>query len=178
MAQMIAVKALHTRNSANRVGEFSSSSELFNKTNALIDWSIKSNMVSVLTDCPHREKLGWMEEDHLMGNSLQYNYDLASLFKKIVNDMREAQTENGLIPEIAPEYTVFGDGFRDSPEGGSSSVILPWYLYQWYGDKQVLADSYDMMKRYMGYLDKLANNHILTEGLGDWYDLGPAHPGV
>lgn len=178
MPQLIAVKGLHTRNSANRVGEFSSSSELFNKTNALIDWSIKSNMASVLTDCPHREKLGWLEEDHLMGNSLQYNYDLATLFKKIVNDMRESQTADGLIPEISPEFSVFSDGFRDSPEWGSSSVLLPWYMYQWYGDKQVLADSYDMMKRYMTYLDKQADNHILSEGLGDWYDLGPKHPGV
>lgn len=178
LPQLIAVKGLHTRNAADKVGEFTCSNELFRKTNALIDWSIKSNMASVLTDCPHREKLGWLEEDHLMGNSLQYNYNLASLFKKIINDMREAQTPDGLIPEIAPEFTVFGDGFRDSPEWGSSSVLLPWYVYQWYGDRQVLADSYSMMQRYMAYLDKLSNNHILSEGLGDWYDLGPKHPGV
>ncbi|RKR84349.1 alpha-L-rhamnosidase-like protein [Mucilaginibacter gracilis] len=176
--QLLAVKGLHTRNSADRVGEFSCSSDLFNKTNTLIDWAIQSNMASVLMDCPHREKLGWLEEDHLMGNSLQYNYNLATLFKKIINDMREAQTADGLIPEIAPEFTVFGDGFRDSPEWGSSSVLLPWYVYQWYGDKQVLADSYDMMQRYMAYLDKQSKNHILTQGLGDWYDLGPKHPGV
>lgn len=178
LPQILDIKGLHTRNSAERVGEFSSSSDLFNKTNTLIDWSIKSNMASVLTDCPHREKLGWLEEDHLMGNSLQYNYDLATLFKKIVNDMRESQTESGLVPEISPEYAVFGDGFRDSPEWGSNCILLPWYIYQWYGDKQVLADSYDMMKRYVAYLDKLADNHILTQGLGDWYDIGPAHPGV
>jgi alpha-L-rhamnosidase len=178
LPQIISIKGLHTRNSATRVGEFSSSSELFNRTNALIDWSIQSNMVSVLTDCPHREKLGWLEEDHLMGNSLQYNYDLAALFKKITNDMREAQTDDGLIPEIAPEFTVFGGGFRDSPEWGSSSILLPWYVYQWYGDKQVLAENYSMMQRYVEYLNKQSEGHILSEGLGDWYDLGPEHPGV
>jgi hypothetical protein len=176
--ELISVKGLHTRNSAAQMGEFSCSNDLFNKTKTLIDWAIKSNMASVLTDCPHREKLGWLEEDHLVGNSLQYNYDLASLFKKIINDMRLSQTEDGLVPEIAPEYDVFGGGFRDSPEWGSNSIILPWYAYQWYGDKHTLFDSYGMMKRYVDYLEKQSNNHILTEGLGDWYDLGPKHPGV
>jgi alpha-L-rhamnosidase len=175
---IISMKALHTRNAALPVGGFTCSNELFNKTNTLIDWAVQSNMVSVFTDCPHREKLGWLEETHLMGNSLQYNYDLVNLFKKSISDMRLAQTPDGLIPEIAPEFTVFGDGFRDSPEWGSAAVLLPWYVYQWYGDKQVLADSYDMMKRYLAFLDKQSDNGILSEGLGDWYDLGPKHPGV
>jgi alpha-L-rhamnosidase len=173
-----ALKALHTRNAAAKTGEFTCSNDLFNKTRTLINWAIESNMTSVLTDCPHREKLGWLEEDHLMGNSIQYNYEIGSLFKKIINDMRLSQTPEGLVPEIAPELTVFDGGFRDSPEWGSNSIILPWYVYQWYGDKQTLFDSYDMMKRYVGYLEKQANGHILTQGLGDWYDLGPKHPGV
>jgi len=175
--EIISIKSLHISNAADKIGEFSCSNELFNKTNTLIDWAIKSNMVSVFTDCPHRERLGWLEQDHLMGNSMQYNYDLVNLFKKCVTDMRFAQTPDGLIPEIAPEYTVFSDGFRDSPEWGSAAVLVPWYMYQWYGDKQVLADSYDMMQRYMAYLDKLSDHGILSEGLGDWFDLGPKRPG-
>jgi len=175
--EIISIKGLHIRNAADKIGEFSCSNELFNKTNTLIDWAIKSNMVSVFTDCPHRERLGWLEQDHLMGNSMQYNYDLVNLFKKCVTDMRFAQTPDGLIPEIAPEYTVFSDGFRDSPEWGSAAILVPWYVYQWYGDKQVLADSYEMMQRYMAYLDKLSDHGILSQGLGDWFDLGPGRPG-
>jgi hypothetical protein len=56
------IEGLHTRNAANSVGSFTSSNELFNKTNTLIDWAIKSNTVSVFTDCPHREKLGWLNK--------------------------------------------------------------------------------------------------------------------
>lgn len=176
--QIIDLKGLHTRNAASSVGYFTCSNQLFNQTNTLIDWAIKSNMASVLTDCPHREKLGWLEEDHLMGNSIQYNYDIGTLCKKIINDMRLAQTPDGLIPELAPEFIVFGDGFRDSPEWGSNSIILPWYVYQWYGDKQVLFDSYNMMQRYVDYLEKQSDNHILSQGLGDWYDIGPKRPDV
>lgn len=178
---MVNIKSLHNRNAAARSGEFTCSNELFNKTYALIDWSVKSNMQSVLTDCPHREKLGWLEQVHLMGSSIRYNYDIINLYKKIIHDMQVSQTPEGLVPEIAPEYVKFeyGNGmFRDSPEWGSNSIILPWYLYQWYGEKDLLKESYPMMQKYMGYLKTKANNNILSQGLGDWYDLGPNPPGI
>jgi hypothetical protein len=175
---LTSIEGLHTRNAAKRAGHFSCSNELFNKTDKLIDWAIKSNMASVFTDCPHREKLGWLEEAHLVGSSVRFSYDIASLCRKIIRDMQQAQTADGLIPEIAPEYVQFDEPFRDSPEWGSNSILLPWYLYQWYGDKEVLSESYDMMQRYVAYLEKKADHHILMQGLGDWYDLGPKHPGV
>jgi len=171
------IKGLHTCNAADSVGNFACSSELFNHIYNLIDWAIKSNMASLFTDCPHREKLGWLEEAHLVGNSLHYNYDIHRLALKCINDMRYAQTPDGLIPEIAPEFTKFPEPFRDSPEWGSNSIILPWYVYQWYGDKEVLTENYAMMTRYLAYLGTKANDHILMQGLGDWYDLGPKAPG-
>ncbi len=181
LPQIIEIKGLHTRNAAERVGSFVSSNELFNKTDKLIDWAIKSNMASVFTDCPHREKLGWLEEAHLVGASIRYNYDIANLGRKVIQDMKMSQLDKGLVPEIAPEYVKFewGDGmFRDSPEWGSNSIIMPWYMYQWYGDKQALTSSYPMMQKYIAYLQTKAKNNILSQGLGDWYDLGPNPPGV
>jgi len=172
------LKGLHIRNSAPEIGGFSSSNELFNKTNDLIRWAIRSNMASVFTDCPHREKLGWLEETHLMGSSVQYNYDIAALCKKVVRDMINAQTKDGLIPDIAPEYVEFDGGFRDSPEWGSAGVIFTWYAFQWYGDTALLKEAYPMMKKYVSYLKAKSKNHILAFGLSDWYDIGPEHPGV
>lgn len=174
---LLEVDGLHIRNAAERVGNFSCSNQLFNKTFSLIDWATQSNMMSLFTDCPHREKLGWLEEVHLMGNSIRYNYDIANLCRKSINDMKLAQTPEGLIPEIAPEYVKFSEPFRDSPEWGSSAVIMPWDVYQWYGDKKELAGSYDMIKRYLAYLGSKADHYILSEGLGDWYDIGPRAPG-
>jgi len=175
------VLGLHLRGSAEQAGTFHCSSELFNRTADLIDWGIRSNMMSVLTDCPHREKLGWLEQVHLMGSSLRYGYQVQRLLEKSVSDMKLAQAPNGLVPEIAPEYTVFtwgGDMFRDSPEWGSSSIIVPWYSYQWYGDERQLARAYPMMRRYADYLLAKSKNNLLSQGLGDWYDLGPNPPGV
>ncbi len=168
---------LHTRNSAATIGTFSCSNELFNKTYKLINWAIRSNTSSVFTDCPHREKLGWLEEAHLVGPSIRYNYDIASLCRKVVKDMINAQTPEGLVTSTAPEYARFGGPFRDSPEWGSNSIIMPWYMYEWYGDQDVLEEAYPMMKRYLAYLETKAKNHILSHGLGDWYDIGPKEPG-
>ena len=171
------IEGLHIRNAASTVGSFSCSNELFNKTNTLIDWAIKSNTVSVFTDCPHREKLGWLEQTHLMGASVQYNYDIAGMCRKVIRDMVNAQYPDGKVPEIAPEFTQFTPPFDESPEWGSAAIILPWYAYQWYGDKQTLADAYDMMKRYLLYLKSRSKDHILSHGLGDWYDIGPNKSG-
>lgn len=172
------LKMLHTRNSSPQAGSFSCSNDLFNRTYGLIDWAIRSNMASVATDCPHREKLGWLEQTHLMGNSFKYVYDIHNLYNKMIDDMIGAQVENGLVPDIAPEYVEFLGGFRDSPEWGSACVIVPWDLYEWYGDIDAVRRAYSMMQKYIAYLHILAPHGILIHGLGDWYDLGPDFPGV
>lgn len=170
---MLAMDGLHTRHAATSAGSFSCSNELFNKTYHLIDWAIRSNMASVLTDCPHREKLGWLEEVYLMGSSILYNYQVPSLLNKITNDIRDAQTPDGLVPDIAPEYVEFDGGFRNSAEWGSAAVFVPWDVYKWYGDKRVLEDNYNTMARYMTFLSKQVQKDSLSRGLGDWYDIGP-----
>lgn len=175
--QIIDLKLLHTCNSAPKVGEFSCSNDLFNRIYTLIDWAVRSNLQSVTTDCPHREKLGWLEQTYLMGASMFYNYDLHALYKKAVRDMIDSQTADGLVPDIAPEYVPFEGGFRDSPEWGSAAVILPWMIWQWYGDRAVIEEAIPMMKKYVDYLGTKADHHILSHGLGDWFDYGPKRPG-
>ncbi len=178
--KVTAVTALHTRNSAATTGWFNCSNELFNKINSLIKWSVNSNMQSIFTDCPHRERLGWQEQLHLMGTAIQYNYDIHTLSKKITADIRAEQNANGLVPSTVPEYTEmhFADGyFRDSPEWGSNAILFPWSLYQWYGDKDELTNNYAVMQKYVDYLRTKDSSYLLMYGLSDWYDLGPNRPG-
>ena len=164
-------------------GTFTSSNELFNRIHQLIDNAILSNTVSVLTDCPHREKLGWLEQTHLAGSSIMYNYDVSKLYAKIGGDMQDSQLPSGLVPAIAPEYVPFVDqqgnntSFRDSPEWGSAAILSPWTAYQFYGDLEPLRQHYDSMIRYAAYLKSRANDHMISYGLGDWYDIGPKEPG-
>src|SRR5574344_246346 len=168
---------LFTTNSAKMVGTFDCSNDLFNRINKLIIRAERSNMVSILTDCPHREKLGWLEQDHLMQFSLLYNFDLYRLYSKIMEDIKLAQTPEGIVPCIAPEYIRFSGGFADTPEWGSTFIISPWYMYLWYGDDTMIKNNYPEMRRYLDYLSSRAVDGIVAYGLGDWYDLGPKGPG-
>lgn len=168
---------LHTANSAEEAGTFFCSKPMFNQIYQLIDWAMRSNMASVLTDCPHREKLGWLEEAHLMQFSLQYRYNLARLYEKVMKDMQIAQHSNGMIPTIAPEYVRFVGGFEDTPEWGSAFIISPWYVWQWYADDRLITAYYPYMQQYIDYLTSRADNHIVAYGLGDWFDIGPQGPG-
>ena len=137
-------------------------------------------MESVLTDCPHREKLGWLEQTHLMGSALNYDFDLERLYNKLENDMADAQKPDGEVPTIAPQYTVFSQQwnvFNDSPEWGSAAVLDPWIVYRRYGDLEDLRGHYAMMRGYVDYLTSRSRHGIVDYGLGDWYDLGPKPPG-
>ena len=169
---VLEVKSLFLTNSSKAAGTFESSNEIFNQTHQLIDAAIKSNFHSVFTDCPHREKLGWLEETHLNGPGLFYNYQLEGFIPKVMQDIADAQRENGLIPNIAPEYIVFGGDFTDSPEWGLAGVMLPWMYYEYYGDASLIEKYYPVMKRYVDYLSSTAENHLVDHGLGDWYDYG------
>ncbi|MGO9204363.1 MAG: family 78 glycoside hydrolase catalytic domain [Limisphaerales bacterium] len=178
LPRLESLQGVVVHSSSPAVGEFECSNPLFNRIRTLVRWAQRSNMMSVMTDCPHREKLGWLEEDHLNGPSLRYEFDLARLFTKVMNDMADSQRENGLVPDIAPEYVVLKGGFLDSPEWGSAFILVPWQQYEFTGDVALLRAHYDAMKRYVAYLGSRAAGHIVSHGLGDWYDLGPNPPGV
>lgn len=194
--------AKHTTNvaSTREMGNFSCNDEFFNQIHRFVDWAIRSNLQSIPTDCPHREKLGWLEQDHLMMPSMYYRYDLSALYRKLMNDMEASQFVagqdlgygapstpwiseghdlEGMIPTIAPYYTNFGWNFDDTPEWGSAFIISPWYHYEWTGSDELFREHYPAMKRYIDYLTRRAEKkgYLLDYGLGDWYDLGPKKPG-
>lgn len=164
-------------NSAEEVSSFECSNPLFTQTHRLIERAERSNMQSVLTDCPHREKLGWLEQDHLCGPSLLYNYDMTKYAPKVIRDITDTQKDNGMVPTTAPQYVSFGNLFDDSPEWGSTLIILPFMYYDHYGDSTLITRNYTAMRSYVDYLTSRSENGIVSHGLGDWYDYGPWRAG-
>ena len=169
------LELVHVRADCPIVGSFSCSSAMQNRAHQIIDWSIRSNMSYVATDCPHREKNGWLEQDWHMARAISYGYDVRSWYEKIARDIRDAQLPDGHIPTNCPNYLV-GIGphgyWNESPEWGIAGVIVPWHLYEWYADTAALASSYESMKRYVDYLSRGAEDGIIKSNLGDWYDYG------
>ncbi|MDR3793453.1 MAG: family 78 glycoside hydrolase catalytic domain [Terracidiphilus sp.] len=172
-------QAVHS--SSPVTGNFASSSDLLNRIHALIVRATENNAQSLLTDCPHREKLGWLEQDHLLAPSILYDFDFSGIYAALAQNLADVQNpQSGRIPEIAPQYVLFDSRwgpFDDSPEWGSAAVLAPWYLYQRTGDLAALLAQRDVMRRYVDYLSSRAHDGIVAYGLGDWYDIGPGNPG-
>lgn len=166
------IESIHVRSSVPVVGTFDCSNEMYGKIDRMIAWSVRNNLSHVLTDCPHREKLGWLEVPHLMWDSMAYRFDLAGFGPKVCRDIRDSQADDGKIPTVAPNYSSFSEGYGYTPEWGAAGALIPWYVYEWYGDRRNLADSYDMMRRFVDYMKSSSIDLIPAAGLGDWYDYG------
>jgi alpha-L-rhamnosidase len=166
---------VHVRAACPEAGFFSCSSELQNGAYHLIDWSIRSNLSYVATDCPHREKNGWQEQNWHMARAFSYRFNAQSFFEKIAHDVRDTQLPDGHVPTNCPNYLVGipPHGYwNEAPEWGISSVLLPWHLYEWYGDRKALHDAFESMRRYVDYLSTQAKDGVISSNLGDWYDYG------
>ncbi|MFE7169348.1 family 78 glycoside hydrolase catalytic domain [Streptomyces sp. NPDC057616] len=160
-------RVLHTDNAS--AGDLTTSDPLVNGIHSLIRRAIEGNMMGVLTDCPSREKLGWLEQDQLVFPALAANFDMEAQLRKIVRDMADAQTEDGLIPSTVPEYTSLPGAYRNDSNWGGAFVLVPWQLYTTYGDLGTLRTYYPRMRQYAAFLDKQVSGGILDYGLGDWF---------
>ena len=159
---------------APRAGSFECSIKLFNQIHDICWWAQRSNMQSVFTDCPHREKLGWQEQDHIHADQIRWGWNADAMFAKTCMDLADSQLADGMVPDIAPEYTVFRGGFRHSIEWGSSMIQVPWQQYEWTGDTSLIREYWKNMVAYHKYIRAQSQNEkrgrfITPGGLGDWY---------
>jgi hypothetical protein len=173
------LELVHTRAACPEVGAFETGDRIQDGAFRLIDWSIRSNMSHVPTDCPHREKNGWQEQNWHMARAMSYRYDIREYFTKVCRDLADAQTtggpDDGFVPTNAPWYLVGRprhDMFNDALEWGVAAVLVPWHLYEWYGDRRGLETNFASMTRFVDYLDRTAKDGLLSSNLGDWYDFG------
>jgi alpha-L-rhamnosidase len=169
------LELVHVRADCDEVGRFECDSELQNGAHRIIDWSIRSNMSHFPTDCPHREKNCWLEQDWHMARALSYRYDVRDWFGVLCGHIRDTQLPDGHVPTNSPNYLVGvpPHGFwNEAPEWGIAAVLVPWHLYEWYGDARALEESFESARRYVDYLAGQAKDGIITSNLGDWYDYG------
>jgi hypothetical protein len=178
LPEVVSLQLVHVRTGNPPAGSFTCSRDLFNNTHQMIDWAIRSNSSHVLSDCPHREKLGWLECSYLLAPSFQYRYECRDWFDKILGDIRDAQEPTGRVLTVAPSYPAgrFPGAFNWTVEWGAAAVLLPWKQYVWNGDLQTLQDNYDMMRRFTDCVQQESQDGLAPGGLGDWYDYGHGQP--
>ncbi|MBR5572836.1 MAG: family 78 glycoside hydrolase catalytic domain [Oscillospiraceae bacterium] len=174
--QVLSIRAKLIGTPLDRLGDFSCSDELLTKLQSNICRSTRSNMVSVPTDCPQREKMGWTGDIQVFAPTGSFNYDLSGFLGAWLGQMRLSQTEDGGIPIIIPTYPA-QTAMQLSTNGGNTSsawsdacVLVPLDLYRMYGDEQVLRDNLPMMARWMAYIASASRDYLWQEGyhFGDW----------
>ena len=149
------------------VGEFSCSNDLLNKIWDAGRRAYLSNLQSIPTDCPHREKNGWTGDAHLAAEQGLFNYDALTVYRKWINDLDDEQKPTGELPGIVPT-SGWGYEWGNGPAWDSAFLLIPWYAYICTGDKRILTDHYEGFKRYVDYLTTKADKGIVSIGLGDW----------
>jgi len=146
---------------------YETSNPLVNKLWSNITWSLRSNFLSIPTDTPARnERMGWSGDISVFSKSATYLTDAQSFLKRHLLAMRDVQAENGRFTDVAP----MGGGFGGTL-WGSAGIVVAWETYQQYGDKQLLKEHYESMKKYIKFLESKVepSTGILNEGpLGDW----------
>ena len=131
-------------------GRFECSSDLVNQLWRNVTWGQRGNFLSVPTDCPQRdERLGWLADAQVFLPSAALNMDVAAFITKWGDDILDAQSADGAYPDVAPRLGAERDG---APAWGDAGIIVPWTIYQRYGDVRILERHWDAMERYVAYL--------------------------
>ena len=157
-------KVLHSDFSQS--GRFSSSHEKLNQLQQNITWGQRGNYLDIPTDCPQRdERLGWTGDAQVFCPTSLFNYDVHSFWASWLQSVREEQTDDGLLPHVVPNI-LNGMG---SPGWGDVGVVSPWDVYVRTGDRELLEDNYDMMRRWTeAYANEAVDYIVDRHGYQDW----------
>ena len=166
----ISGKVIHT--SFDQSGSFTCSNEIINKIHHASEWSFISNFLGYPTDCPQREKNGWTGDAHLSAETALLTFKPQMAYTKWLFDCQDAQKESGVLPGIVPTsgwgYSMLGIQEGYGPAWDGAYIWIPWYMYLYSGDQEVLRSHYENMKKSIGFMMEKSENQILDIGLGDW----------
>ena len=158
---------------------FQTSSPLLNKLWENVRWTQRDNMIGIPTDCPQRdERLGWMGDIQVFSGTSIFNADMGAFFTKWMRDVRDAQTPDGRFADFSPQpfqqrlVEMKRGDFMGVPGWGDAGVVVPWRLWQQYGDIRQLRDNYAAAKHWVEFI-RSNNPDLLWQNkrgndYGDW----------
>ncbi|MGH2558936.1 MAG: family 78 glycoside hydrolase catalytic domain [Thermomicrobiales bacterium] len=159
-------------------GTFECSNEMVNRLQRAIVWGQRGNFLSIPTDCPQRdERLGWLADAQIYAGAACCNRDVAAFFTKWLEDVADAQSPEGAFSDVAPRLVDLADG---APAWGDGGVIVPWILYQRYGDLRIIERHYDGMARWLDYIHAANPDYRWVNrrnnDFGDWLNVDAPTP--
>lgn len=172
--EILSLEAQAVHNKLKTTGEFTCSSALINRIFKNVCWSMNSNFVSIPTDCPQRdERLGWLADAHLFARTAMYNRDCEKFYRRYLRDVSDAATEEG-VTDYAPYVNIFG---RNNGGWADGAVILPYFHYRMYGNKDIIYDNLELMQKHIHASSCTAKDGIREQSVyGDWLNIGADTP--
>ncbi len=164
------VEGLRVSADLAKTGRFSSSNELFNKLDNNIQWTFLSNVFSVLSDCPGREKLAYGGDILCGAETFMFNYDMGQFYTKTIRDHANDQRPLGGITETAPFVGIADDGPGDGSGPLGYQAGYPYLIkkmYDFYGDKRVIEQYYTSLQKQIDFLNASTSNYLFSTDLGD-----------
>jgi alpha-L-rhamnosidase len=157
-----------------RTGNFETSKPMLNQLEHNIIWGQKGNFLDVPTDCPQRdERLGWTGDAQIFSPTASFNFETVEFYEKWLKDLALDQQDDGAVPHVIPNILSHTTRKGDSASSGWAdvAVVLPWNVYQAFGDRRVLEEQYPSMKAWVEYMRKQAGERYLYNTgftFGDW----------
>lgn len=167
------VKGIVLNSVGRQTSGFETSDARINRLYENIVWGERGNFLSIPTDCPQRdERMGWTGDAQVFCRASSYNMNVDPFFRRWFQSILDAQAEDGSIGDYIPKIGVPPAGSR---KGGhavgwmEAFTVIPWQMYQQYGDIRFLEDNWDGMVRYVEFLKNRAPLFIQPDGgYGDW----------
>ncbi|WP_165215010.1 alpha-L-rhamnosidase [Schaalia sp. ZJ1691] len=157
-----------------RRGWFECSHELLNKLHSNVVWSMRSNFVSIPTDCPQRdERLGWTGDIQIFVPTAVFLYDTTAFLHSWLADVRSEQYVSGAIPHVVPTFIPESEPDPAAAAWGDAATIVPWTLYEATGDVEILREQISSMRQWVDHITELAGPELIWSGgfqYGDWLD--------
>ncbi len=171
------IEAVVCHSDMEPTGSFNCSDERLNRLHENVRWSMRGNFVDVPTDCPQRdERLGWTGDIQVFAPTAAFLYDCCGLLESWLSDLAAEQREFGTVPAYVPWVELLWP-VLPAAAWGDAAAVVPWVLYERFGDVDLLRRQYDSMRAWVDEVATLAgDDHVWADGFqfGDWLD--PAAP--
>jgi alpha-L-rhamnosidase len=166
------LRAIVCHSDLERTGWFECSDPLVNRLHENVVWGMRGNFFDVPTDCPQRdERLGWTGDIQVFSPTASFLFDSAGFLASWLADMAAEQDERGVVPIIVPN--VLPEPVLVAAAWGDAAAVVPWVLYQRFGDVKILEDQFETMKRWVNAIENIAGENRLWDTgfqFGDWLD--------